>query len=865
MLFSFSPSSTKPFFQSEQDFLYFLRHFPSTSNLREDLDILGFEIEEINDYRHKDKNIFDDFVVAQIISTQPHPNADKLQICQVDDGAQTFQIICGAPNARSGIKVVMARVGAFIPGCDFYIEPRKIRGQVSSGMLCSESELGFGEQGEGIIELESNAPLGMKISEYYELTSPLITLNIPFNRGDCLSTLGIFRELSSSAFSTANVEHMLPEPLSNQLNAQKISCEQQNYGINTFETNYDLYVDSNSASPTCSTFAFVEIRNLDNTAQTPQWLKNSLRHAGIKSISPIVDVTNYILITYNQPMHAYDASSIKGGLQVKHCGNAITFHALNGQKYLLHNLLTVSDSKQVHAIAGLIGGDESKVTAQTNSIILEAAAFHPTEVAHSANSINLQTSSSTRFTRSGVDESSTLLLLQKGAQLITEICGGQAAKPKIFNLQNTADAQKLNEQSIKLTHAKFSAYASVYTEPLLNKLKQDDFQKLSNVGTWSWQGHDLLCTPHSWRKDVKLDVDLIEEIARHYQIFETFHADSAAPHYPSEHKKTLAHSASAHSYNIPINIPINKHHSQFGLKDIFYLQEVMLSGGYRQVITWSFMDQKKAQAFCSTHSLSITNPISNDLNALRPSIIPNLLDIAAQNVKDGTKAFNLFECGTTFSFDDAKREYQQSLHFTALSNCVKHSNYFEDKTKSLLDFKADLLRFLSCFLPDLMIEIKDSAPTYYHPTRSGIIYYNNEMIGYIGQLHPSLTTNLKGMDFFAFELIDIDHIFCKFSIMHTDSRHKNALKHQAVSRDYSFITNQSSIIGKATRKIAQTMGQIVRSIELLDVYQITDKETSFTISVTLQTDHTFTSDELEGISNQIIRLMENEFNLKLRG
>jgi phenylalanyl-tRNA synthetase beta chain len=768
------------------------------------LTMTGLEVEEIEDHT----KILDAFEVAEIIGAEPHPNADKLKLCKVQTKSGILQIVCGAPNARAGIKVVLANVGTLIPNGNFKIKQTKIRDVDSCGMMCSFEELCLKGNSDGIIELPSDAVIGDKVAKYLGADDQVIHINVTPNRADALGVYGIARDLAASGLG--------------KLKELEIPSIHE-----TFESDYTLNVKDQIA---CPLFAIREIRSLDNR-KSPEWLKNLLENIGIGSISPLVDVTNYISYSFGQPMHAYDADKIDKNLFIEPLASETQFKALNEKEYTLKkDDLVIKDKKKIHCIAGIIGGKNSACDAGTKNVILEAAIFNRESVVKTGRHLMVDTDSRYRFERH-VDREFTLKALNIATNLILSICGGKASKAVITG------EPKIPTRTIAfpVNFLKSRTNLTIPTEEICSILS-----KLGFTCTVKNQIIDIKIP--SWRYDVSLKEDIVEEIVRIYGY-------DKLPENPLP----------------PVNVSRVIPREQKRISDI---KRLLASNGYTELVTWSFMDSKKAKFFGEIKDeLTLINPISADLDYMRPSILPNLLQAACNNINRSFHDLSLFEVGPIF--EDAGDKVIISASGIRTGMNAPRNHYGDYRAFDIFDVKADIASILLATGLDInQCQITNDTPTYYHPTRSASIRLGKNVLGYFGQMHPSILKEFDiDTDVMAFEVSISNLPFTKEK--YGKRPEYKSSDYQMVTRDYAFIIDADQPVGELLRFIQNTNKTLVKSVNLFDVYsgeKIEKGKKSVALSVHIQDDNkTLVESDIETINKAIIDGAKQKFGAQLRG
>lgn len=761
---------------------WLLDHLETNASLEEITDKLthiGLEVEDV-----VDNTKLAGFAVAEILEIAPHPDADKLKLCKVNDGSKVLQIVCGAKNVREGMKTVLASLGSTLPESDFTIKPTKIRGVLSEGMLCSASELSLTQdESEGIIELSDDYKVGDKFFN----CDPVIDINITPNRGDCLGVYGIARDLAATEIGTLKA----------------LSIPQITYSINS---PIDVKVNDGE-----SFISGIYITNVKNK-ESPKWLKDKLESIGMRSISAIVDITNYIMISFNRPMHAYNAKKIEGELVVRKANDGEKFIGLNDKEYLLNkDISVISDDKSVHAIAGIMGSKYSECILETTDIFLESAWFDPISITKSSKQLGISTDSSYRFARS-VDHEFILDGLSLAVQMILELCGGEVSSVVSAGNLNKADTK------INFDYQDVNKLGSVSASPdevlnILTKLGFSIDKRTEN----NWSVH----VP-SWRPDVTIPADLVEEAVRIYS-------------YDKIKEEPLAEDVTV------------EEETQDDLRIL------MTSRGFHEVITWSFMSESTSEKFGYLNKLFIIdNPFNNDFNIMRPSIIPNLLKVTADNTAHGTLDFAIFEIGPIYN-DEAQSKYV--LSGIRSGNNLPRNHYNTDRKVDVFDAKADLITALELFNVNCdNLAIERAEKEYYHPGKSGTLSFRSKIVGYFGELHPSILNffNIK-QKVVGFELI-LENI----ENLPVSKKKFIDYKYQSAKRDFAFIVNKDIVVGSIINMVKKS-SELITEVLIFDVYHgnnIESNKMSIAFSVTFcSPTHTLTEEEIQKESNMIVNLV----------
>ncbi|WP_341822352.1 phenylalanine--tRNA ligase subunit beta [Wolbachia endosymbiont (group A) of Clivina fossor] len=780
---------------------WLLEHLETNASLEEITDKLthiGLEVEDVID-----NTKLAGFIVAKVLEVAPHPNADKLKLCKVDDRSKTLQIVCGANNVREGMKTVLASLGSTLPESDFTIKPTKIRGVLSEGMLCSASELALvQEESEGIIELSDDYKVGDKFFN----CDPVIDINVTPNRGDCLGIYGIARDLAATGIGTLKT----------------LSIPQLTSSINS---PIDVEVTDGE-----SFISGIYIANVKNQ-ESPKWLKDKLESIGMRSISTIVDITNYIMISFNRPMHAFDANKVDGKLTIRKANDGESFFALNGKEYLLDNNINIySDSKNIHGVAGIIGGKCSECTLETTNIFLELALLDPISITKSSRQLSISTDASYRFARS-IDPGFTLDGLNLAAKMILDLCGGEVSSvvsagnldkeyTSVIQVADTGIQKKpcRNDAKISLDYQDINKFGSVSVSPdetfdILTKLGFSIDKKTE--GNWNVQ------VP-SWRPDVTIPADLIEEVTRIYGYDKI--KEEPLPNNVEEVDSTYDN-----------------------------LRILMTNRGFHEVLTWSFMSESTAEKFGYSNKLFIIdNPFNNNFNMMRPSIMLNLLQVTADNIAHGVSDLAIFEIGPIY---DGEAQSKHVLSGIRTGNNLPRNHYNIDRKVDVFDAKADCIAALEFFNVNCdNLTIERAEKEYYHPGKSGTLSFRSKIVGYFGELHPNIL-----------DLFDIKQKVVGFEVILENienlpvSRKKFIdYKYQSVKRDFAFIVNKDVEVGNIINVVKKS-SELITEVLVFDVYHgnnIEPNKMSIALSVTFCSPiHTLTEKEIQKESSAIVNLV----------
>ncbi len=760
---------------------------------------IGLEVEGVKE----NSGEMNKFKIAKVLKAEKHPNADKLKVCDVTiGGKEILKVVCGAPNAREGLITIYAPPGAIIPKTNFELKVAKIRGVESKGMLCSESELNLSEESEGIIELkDKEKEIG---KSYFKVSSQkAIDISITPNRADCLGVRGIARDLSS-----AGVGKLI------SINRKKIK-QNTKHQIKTSITK-----EKNQG---CDIFGSCYIKNITNK-ESPEWLKNKLIALGLKPISAVVDITNYVMFDLNRPLHAYDADKINKEIIVRNAKEGETFEALDNKKYKLKkDMCVISDKSGVLGLGGIIGGTSTSTELDTKNILLEAAYFSPSSIRKTARVLNINTDAKYRFER-GIDPNSIKEGLELATELILKICGGEASK-----FQITGKTKQKNKM-INFQVEKFEKLIGIsITTNEIHKI-------LSSLGFKCKKSQKAIKVEvPSWRPDVSLDEDLIEELIR----IKGFN-------------------------NIKLIEP-NKNRTQDTLnfkQKLFHLsQRSLASKGYMEIVTWSFTDSKIDKQFSKGEKeIPLYNPISSDLDVLRRSIFSNLAIYLKKNQDRGYEDLSLFEIGPIFF---GKNPGEQQIVIGGLKSGKINRKSWLDKERNvdLFDIKSDAIKTLiELGIEEKNLFVSDNTKQSYHPGRSGSITLKSEKgphLAYFGEIHPAIIKNIdcKDKNIFGFEIF-LKNIPEPNKKLRQSKKSFQASDYQKSERDFAFVIDKIFKIGVLEKIIREVDENLIQNVSTFDIFEgenIPKNKKSVAINVTLQAiDKTLSENDLDVISKKII-------------
>ncbi len=751
---------------------------------------------------------FSGVVVGQVVSREQHPDADKLSLCQVTDGTETFQIVCGAPNVRAGLKIPMAKVGAVLPG-NFKIKKAKLRGVESFGMLCAEAELGLSDASDGLMELPENADVGMDFREYLGLDDTIIDIDLTPNRADCLSIAGLAREAGVLFRVAVNGPEVVPV-------APVVS---------------DHVEVEVTAPEACPRFLTRVIRNVRVAAETPLWMVEKLRRSGIRSIDPVVDITNYVMLEQGQPLHAYDMSRIQGGIRVRMAEEGEKLTLLDGQEVTLTpNTLVIADHVRPLGIAGVMGGEDSGVSPDTRDLVLEAAFFNPIALAGKAREYGLHTDASHRFER-GVDFNLPRTAIERATQLILDICGGEPAPV----LEVASDADLPKTQAITLRRERL---AQILSLELPDGEVEDILRRLGLDVTTTEQGWEVVSP--SYRFDMAIEADLIEEVARIYG-----------------YNRLPVRTPSA---DVPLaQVP----ESRLGLRD---LRRQLIGRGYQEVVTYSFISKAQQQTLDpDVEPMALMNPISEDMAVMRTSLWSGLIGAAGYNLKRQQSRIRLFETGLRFVPGDDGLAQIPTLSMLVCGARDEQSWTADNSTAvDFFDLKGDIEALFSRTGESGVFTFAPAQHPALHPGQSARILKNGEAIGWIGTLHPETQKKLGVKQTLIVAEMDQEAVQKRQVPAYTAIS-----RFPEMRRDLALVVEQSLSVGQVFDAINDAAGEYLTDLNLFDVYVgkgIDPDRKSLALGLTWQhPSRTLTDDEVNLSVDQILSTVKDRFGATLRG
>lgn len=761
----------------------------SSEELSHVLTMAGLEVEALEEVAPAFNNV----VVAEVLSVSKHPEADRLNVCQVNvGGVAPLMIVCGAVNVAVGVKVPCARIGAVLPG-DFKIKQAKVRGIESFGMLCSDKELGLAAESEGLWLLPADAPVGTSLREYLDLDDKLITLKLTPNRSDCSGISGLAREVAALTGCEISPVSVVDQPVA--MNDQlKVTVED---------------------ATACPLYCGRLVKGVNAVAATPDWMRRRLERSGLRTINAIVDITNYVMMELGQPMHAFDADTLSGGITVRRAKKDEALTLLNDQAVVLdEQVLVIADDARVLALAGIMGGQGSGVENGTQNVFLEAAFFHPDVIAGRARRFGLATDSSFRFER-GVDFAATRHCLERATQLLIEICGGTVGEASEVRGKMPA------RDAIALRTSRVARVLGIHldAEKIAGLLKRLQLEFVSNADVFS-------VTPPSFRYDLAIETDLIEEAARLYGY------DNIPAIAPEAALTMLPYSEAQR--------PLSK------------IQQTLVARDYQEIVSLAFVEEQVERELCGNDNpVALQNPIASNLAVMRSSLIGGLLAALRYNLNRRQTRVRLFEVGACFAKSGSEYVQTQRLSGMASGSRLPEQWGAAATPVDFYDVKADVealfapcaLRFVSAAHPAL------------HPGRSAQIYCGDRMSGWIGELHPNWQGDMAHACIW-FEL-DLDA-----AMQVAVPRMSEIPKFLPVRRDLAVLVDEHVSVQSLIDAMLEARAPHVQEVVLFDVYRgpgVEQGKKSLAFRVALQDTQKMLSDaEIEPVIVLLVDVLNKQ-------
>ena len=751
------------------------------------------------------------FTVASVVSADRHPNADRLKVCLVDTGKAQVQVVCGAPNAHAGMKGVFAPAGTVIPRTGALLRETVIRGVASRGMLCSAFELGLGEDHEGIIELPEDAPVGAPYASYAGLGDAVLDVKVTPNRADCLGVRGVARDLAASGLGRLKPLDAMPVP----------GC---------FRSPIGIHIEDHSA---CPLFLGRHLRGVRNGA-SPDWLRSRLEAIGLRPISALVDITNFLTFDLDRPLHVFDAGRLRGDLTVRFARPGETLLALNGQEYALDAEMTaIADKTGVQSLGGVIGGEATGCTEATTEVLIEAALFNPIRTAATGRKLNISSDARYRFER-GLDPAFVKDGLEIATRLMLDFCGGQASEIV------TAGAVPDWRRRYVLRPDRPATLGGLGVPP------EESAAILTALGfaVERGAGGDVAAEPPSWRGDIEGEADLVEEVLR-------VKGYDQIPVVPLDRDTALSRPS------------LNPAQRRAEL-----VRRTLAARGLTEAVTFSFISAREAELFGGAEpELRLVNPISADLDAMRPSLLPGLGSAARRNADRGYPDVALFEVGPLYRDDTPAGQTLVAAGVRAGHTAPKHWRE-KQREVDLYDVKSDALAALAAMgaSPE-SVQVSADPPGWYHPGRAGSLRVGPKVLGAFGELHPAVIQALDARPPLAGFEVFLDAVPEPRAARAKLPVHLSVF--QPIERDFAFVVDRDLPAETLLRAARGVDRKLVSQIRLFDLYEgagLPEGKKSLAITVVLQPqERTLTDAEIEAFSKRLITQVEKATGGQLRG
>ncbi|HFQ4929186.1 TPA: phenylalanine--tRNA ligase subunit beta [Vibrio vulnificus] len=778
----------------------------TTDELTHQITMAGLEVDDVLPVA----GTFNGVKVGHVVECGQHPDADKLRVTKVDVGEEELlDIVCGAANCRQGLKVAVATVGAVLPG-DFKIKKAKLRGQPSHGMLCSFTELGIDVESDGIMELAIDAPIGMDFRDFLALNDVTVDVDLTSNRADCFSIRGMAREvgvLNRADVTEPSVAHVAP----------------------SIDDTVAIEVKAPAA---CPRYLGRVVKNVNVQAKTPLWMQEKLRRCGIRSIDPVVDITNFVLLEQGQPMHAFDLAKIDGGIVVRLAEQGEKITLLDGSEAELNaDTLVVADHNKALAIAGIFGGEESGVTSETKDVLLECAFFAPDHIRGRARSYGLHTDSSMRFER-GVDYALQASAMERATALLVEICGGEVAP--VVAVESAAELPKPNKVALRRTKLDNLLGHHIADSDVVEILERLGMTVGTTAEGW-------VAVAPTWRFDIAIEQDLVEEVGRIYGYDNIPNQNPAAALKMHDHQEA--------------NIPLKR------------VRDLLVDRGYHEAITYSFVEPEQQKLVVpGVDALILPNPISAEMSAMRLGLIQGLLNTVVHNQKRQQPRVRLFEYGLRFipcdTAENGMRQEPMLAGVIAGTRSEEHWN-IDTNTVDFFDLKGDVEAILELSANDKAYSFVAAKHPALHPGQSAAIVVDGKEIGVIGTVHPELERKfgLNGRTIvFEIEWSAINRKVIPEAVALS--------KFPANRRDIAVVVDEAVASGDIVNACLEVGGEFLKAAKLFDVYVgkgVEEGKKSLAIALTLQSnERTLEDADIAGAVDAIVAHVSEKFGASLR-
>ncbi|ELK8509696.1 phenylalanine--tRNA ligase subunit beta [Vibrio vulnificus] len=778
----------------------------TTDELTHQITMAGLEVDDVLPVA----GTFNGVKVGHVVECGQHPDADKLRVTKVDVGEEALlDIVCGAANCRQGLKVAVATVGAVLPG-DFKIKKAKLRGQPSHGMLCSFTELGIDVESDGIMELAVDAPIGMDFRDFLALNDVTVDVDLTSNRADCFSIRGMAREVG--VLNRADVTEPSVAPVAPSID--------------------DTVAIEVKAPAACPRYLGRVVKNVNVQAKTPLWMQEKLRRCGIRSIDPVVDITNFVLLEQGQPMHAFDLAKIDGGIVVRLAEQGEKITLLDGSEAELNaDTLVVADHNKALAIAGIFGGEESGVTSETKDVLLECAFFAPDHIRGRARSYGLHTDSSMRFER-GVDYALQVNAMERATALLVEICGGEVAP--VVAVESEVELPKPNKVALRRTKLDNLLGHHIADSDVVEILERLGMTVETTAEGW-------VAVAPTWRFDIAIEQDLVEEVGRIYGYDNIPNQNPAAALKMHDHQEA--------------NIPLKR------------VRDLLVDRGYHEAITYSFVEPEQQKLVVpGVDALILPNPISAEMSAMRLGLIQGLLNTVVHNQKRQQPRVRLFEYGLRFipcdTAENGMRQEPMLAGVIAGTRSEEHWN-IDTNTVDFFDLKGDVEAILELSANDKAYSFVAAKHPALHPGQSAAIVVDGKEIGVIGTVHPELERKfgLNGRTIvFEIEWSAINRKVIPEAVALS--------KFPANRRDIAVVVDEAVASGDIVNACLEVGGEFLKAAKLFDVYVgkgVEEGKKSLAIALTLQSnERTLEDADIAGAVDAIVAHVSEKFGASLR-
>ncbi|RZP63724.1 phenylalanine--tRNA ligase subunit beta [Vibrio vulnificus] len=778
----------------------------TTDELTHQITMAGLEVDDVLPVA----GTFNGVKVGHVVECGQHPDADKLRVTKVDVGEEELlDIVCGAANCRQGLKVAVATVGAVLPG-DFKIKKAKLRGQPSHGMLCSFTELGIDVESDGIMELAIDAPIGMDFRDFLALNDVTVDVDLTSNRADCFSIRGMAREVG--VLNRADVTEPSVAPVAPSID--------------------DTVAIEVKAPAACPRYLGRVVKNVNVQAKTPLWMQEKLRRCGIRSIDPVVDITNFVLLEQGQPIHAFDLAKIDGGIVVRLAEQGEKITLLDGSEAELNaDTLVVADHNKALAIAGIFGGEESGVTSETKDVLLECAFFAPDHIRGRARSYGLHTDSSMRFER-GVDYALQVSAMERATALLVEICGGEVAP--VVAVESEAELPKPNKVALRRTKLDNLLGHHIADSDVVEILERLGMTVETTAEGW-------VAVAPTWRFDIAIEQDLVEEVGRIYGYDNIPNQNPAAALKMHDHQEA--------------NIPLKR------------VRDLLVDRGYHEAITYSFVEPEQQKLVVpGVDALILPNPISAEMSAMRLGLIQGLLNTVVHNQKRQQPRVRLFEYGLRFipcdTAENSMRQEPMLAGVIAGTRSEEHWN-IDTNTVDFFDLKGDVEAILELSANDKAYSFVAAKHPALHPGQSAAIVVDGKEIGVIGTVHPELERKfgLNGRTIvFEIEWSAINRKVIPEAVALS--------KFPANRRDIAVVVDEAVASGDIVNACLEVGGEFLKAAKLFDVYVgkgVEEGKKSLAIALTLQSnERTLEDADIAGAVDAIVAHVSEKFGASLR-